>query len=147
MGKLPEPVLRAIWGLRALVLIGAVMAAMVVVFRDELIAAWSVGYPLDSAIKPPSFVPVALVLFIVTAGLILVLVPFLRTGHPWARYSLAAIVFSVLFSTVAGLRTDPPLVFVVISAISIVLEVIILALLFHKQTNAFLRGSAITVDA
>ena len=145
--KLPDSVLRAIWGLRALVLVGAVTAAMVVVFRDDLIASWSVGHPIDSAIKPPAFVPVALVLFLVAAGLILVLVPFLRTAHPWARYSLVAIVLAVLLATVAGLRTDPPVVFVVISAASILLEFVILALLFHRDTSAFLRGSTIAIDA
>lgn len=145
--KLPDSVLRAIWGLRALVLVGAVTAAMVVLFRDDLIASWSVGHPIDSAIKPPAFVPVALVLFVVTAGLILVLVPFLRTAHPWARYSLVTIVLAVLLATVAGLRTDPPVVFVVISAASILLEFVILALLFHRDTSAFLRGSAIAIDA
>ena len=145
--KLPDSVLRAIWGLRALVLVGAVTAALVVIFSDELIASWSVGHPIDSAIKPPAFAPVALVLFVVVAGLILVLVPFLRTGHPWARYSLVSIVLAVLLATVAGLRTNPPMVFVIVSAASILLEFVILALLFHRDTSAFLRGSTISVGA
>ncbi len=146
MSTLPGSVRHAIWMLRALVLVGAVTAVLVAAFRDELIASWSVGHPVDSAIEPPAFVPVALVLFVVVAGLILVLVPFLRTAHPWARYSLAAIVASVLFATVAGLRTDPPVLFLVISALSVVVDLVILALLFHRDTNAFLRTPSLPTD-
>ncbi len=90
-----------------------VVTVLVVVFRQELAEAWSAGHPPDSAIKQPEFVPVVIVSYVVVAGLILTLVPFLRGGHNWARHSLGATVVFIGITTVAGLRTDPPAVFVV----------------------------------
>ena len=108
----PASVDRAVLLLWGLVIVGAAVTVLVIVFRHELADAWSAGHPPDSAIKQPEFVPVVIVSYVVVAGLILTLVPFLRGGHNWARYSLAATVVFIIFSTVAGLRTDPPPVFV-----------------------------------
>lgn len=122
-----------------LVVLGAAVTVLTVVQRDELIEAWSVGHPTDSSIQPPAFVPVAIVLYVVLAGLILVLVPFLRTAHNWARWSLVAMVLMVALSTLACLRTDPPVLFVVFSLASLPLDAAILYALLHRDTSTFVH--------
>ncbi len=124
----------------AMVVVGAATAVLVVVQREELLAAWTVGHPPDSTIKPLAFVPVALVLFVVFVGSVLLMLAFLLGGHGWARYCLAAIVAFVALATVAALRTNPPAAFVLVSAIGLGVEVSTLALLWHPATSAFLRG-------
>ena len=140
MTQQPPSVTLAVRLLVGLVVLGAAVTVLTVVQRDELIEAWSVGHPAESSIQPPAFVPVAIVLYIVLAGLILVLVPFLRTAHNWARWSLVAMVLMIALSTLAGLRTDPPVLFVVLSLASLPLGVAILYALMHPDTSAFLRS-------
>ena len=126
-----------LWGL---VVVGVVVTVLVVVFRHELAEAWSAGHPPDSAIKQPEFVPVVIVSYVVVAGLILTLVPFLRGGHNWARHSLAATVVFIGITTVAGLRTDPPAVFVACAVVSLIYNAVLLFLLWHRATTSFVRG-------
>jgi hypothetical protein len=126
-----------LWGL---VLVGMVVTVLVVVFRQELAEAWRAGHPPDSAIKQPEFVPVVIVSYVVVAGLILTLVPFLRGGHNWARHSLAATVIFIVIATVAGLRTDPPAVFVACAVVSLVYNAVLLYHLWHRDTTAYVRG-------
>jgi Na+-driven multidrug efflux pump len=136
----PASVNRAVVLLWGLVLVGVVVTVLVVVFRDELAEAWSAGHPPDSAIKQPEFVPVVIVSYVVVAGLILTLVPFLRGGHNWARHSLAATVVFIGITTVAGLRTDPPPVFVACAFVSLAYNAVLLYHLLHRDTSAFVRG-------
>lgn len=130
-------VTRAVLGL---VVTGAVTAVLVVVERRALMDAWTAGHPPDSAIQPLSFVPVALVLYVVFAGLVLVMLAFLLGGHGWARWVLGASVLFVVLSTLAALRTDPPRPFVVVSVVGLVAEVVTLALLWHPEVTRFLRA-------
>ena len=97
------------------------------------------GHPSDSSIQAPAFVPVAIVLYVVYAGLMLVLLPFLRGGYNWARWSQFALVVVLVLSTLAALRTEPPTLFVVCSIASLPLNAAILYLLAHRDTNAFMR--------
>ena len=71
----PTSVDRAVLLLWGLVVVGAAVTVLVIVFRHELADAWSAGHPPDSAIKQPEFVPVVIVSYVVVAGLILTLVP------------------------------------------------------------------------
>ena len=123
----------------ATIVVGAATAVLVVVQSDALQAAWTVGHPPDSLIKPLEFVPVAIVLYVVFAGMSLLMLAFLLGAHGWARYCLAAILFFVMFATLAGLRTDPPPAFLVVSALGLVAEAASLVFLFHPDTSAFLR--------
>jgi len=144
----PAPVT---WALRlclGLVGVGLLVAVLVVVFWDQLVDAWSVGHPPSTAIQQPVFVPVVIVSYIVFAGLILTLLPFLKGGYNWARHTLAATVVFIMVSTVAGLRTDPPAVFVACAAVSLVYNAVLLVLLWHRDTTAFVRAPAdVSVDA
>jgi hypothetical protein len=103
----PVSVTRARQLLAALVALGAVVTVLIVVLHDQLIRSWAEGRPdmrrvlrtegLDAVkngeVHVPAFVPVALVLFVVVAGLIWVLTAFLRGGYNWARIALTLTLF------------------------------------------------------
>lgn len=138
---LPTPVR---WGSRlllALIVLSALTTVLVTIDRHALIDAWSAGHPVDSAIKQPQFVPVAFVLFVVFAGLLGVFIPLFRDAHNWARWSLVATVAFVFLATIAGLRTSPPVAFVLCAVAALVLSVAILVCLLHPRTNEWLRSA------
>lgn len=139
IGQRPAAVTLAVRLLWGLVGVGLVVTILVVVFWDQLVDAWSAGHPPESTIKAPVFVPVVIVSYVTVAGLILTLLPFLRAAHNWARHSLAATVVFIMICTLAGLRTDPPVVFVACAVVSLVYNLVVLVLLYHRQTTAFLR--------
>ena len=136
----PASVVRSVRLLWGLVGVGLVVTVLVAVFWDQLVEAWSAGHPPSSTIKQPVFVPVVIVSYVTFAGLILTLLPFLRGAHNWARHSLAATVVFIVVSTVAGLRTEPPPVFVACAVVSLAYNAVLLFLLWHKDTTAFVRG-------
>jgi hypothetical protein len=143
----PASVDRAVLLLWGLVAVGVVVTVLVIVFRQELADAWRAGHPPDSAIKQPEFVPVVIVSYVVVGGLILTLVPFLRGGHNWARYSLTATVALIVIATVAGLRTGPPPVFVACAVVSLGYNAVLLVHLWHPDTTAYVRGPFVATDA
>jgi hypothetical protein len=136
----PGSVTNAIRVQAGLVLVSGVITLLTAVQRDELVAAWSARNPTAD---PPAFVPVAVVLFVTFALLAAVLVAFFLAGHHSARVALALLAAFSLFTMVVIYRQDPPTSFVVLAAVSSVLDVVLLALLWHRDTNAFLRGAAI----
>ncbi len=136
----PTTVTRATQLLLALMALGLVITVLVVVLGDELLDAWSAGHPPVSAIKPLVIVPVVVVMYIVVAGLVLVLLPFLRSAHNWARHSLVAIVVSIMIAILAGIRTSPPTLYVVCSVAALVLDAAILYYLWHRDTSRYVTG-------
>ncbi|MDN4173016.1 hypothetical protein QWY28_08695 [Nocardioides sp. SOB77] len=136
----PAAVQRAVRLLVVLVGLAVLTAVLSVLLRDDLLDSWSSGHPVDADIQQPAFVPVAVVLLVVFVGLVVTLVPFLLAGTNWARHSLAAVVLMAALATVAGLRTDPPAPFVVAAAVSLVVDVAILVLLWSRATTAYVRG-------
>lgn len=151
----PDSVTNAIRATLALVALTGVGAVLTVVFRDQLVRSWAEGHRTareilaeggvaafdGSSVTPPAFVPVAVVLFIVFAALAWVLVVFLLDGHNWARLSLSALVVFMGFGTLAGLQAEPPLLFVVLAWVSVVLDAVLLVFLWHRDTGAYIRGS------
>ena len=105
------------------------------------------GMVLISMIVVVIVMPVVIVLYVVLALLALVLVPFLRHGHNWARHSLVATVLVIAISMVAVLRTDPPAVFVVAIVATLLLEALILFYLWHRDTSRFVREEPVTSGA
>jgi len=156
----PASLTWAVRVLAAIVGLGAVVTVLMVVLRDQLIRAWAEGRPdtrrvlntqgldavKDGEVHVPAFVPVALVLFVVVAGLIWVLVAFLRGGYSWARVALTLTLFFLAVGTVAALRTGAPVTFTVLSIASFPLEAAAVYFLWHKDTSAYLRGSALVRD-
>lgn len=151
----PSSVARAIRMHGLLVLLGLVAVVLTVVLNDELIRTWAEGRPdlrrvletqglqaiKDGAVRPPAFVAPAITLFVVIAMLIWMLLVFFVNGNNWARLSLTALLFFTAVTTIAGIRTDPPAVFVGLSVASMVLEVVAVAYLWHPDTNRFLKRS------
>jgi hypothetical protein len=128
----------AVWGLVAL---SGLTALLTLVLRGELVRRWEAGRQDVGTIQPPDFVPVAIVLFIVFAALAGVLVMFVRDGHSWARISLSVLVVFMAVSTLAGLRTDPPVLFLVLALASAVLDAALLFFLWHRDTSTYIRGA------
>jgi hypothetical protein len=144
---------RALGALVALMALGTVMT---VLLEDSLIRAWAERSPaareileeggIDglraSSISLPAFVPVVVVMFVVLLCLLGVLRVFFREGYEWARMSLVGV--GVLIGVAAGLiafREGPPLVFVLICVVAILVDLLFLALLVHPETTEFIRGA------
>lgn len=140
MGRqLPASVTAATRVQVALVLMSGLTTLLTVVREDELVRAWSARQSAD--LDPPSFVPVAVVLFVTFALLVAVLLVFFRGGHPAARVSLVGLAFFFLFTMFVLVRAEPPTEFVVVAVVSAVLDVALVVLLLHRDTTAFLHGA------
>lgn len=139
MTKRPPAVDVACWLLWFLVAAGLAVCVMVVVQRDDLGAVWSPMQVGDSTVQPVEFVPVILVLYGVTAVLAATLIALFRTGHNWARHSLAAVVVSVFLVTVATVRTDPPRLVDWAAIGGAVICAVTLVFLWHPQSHRFVR--------
>jgi hypothetical protein len=139
--------LRVQW---ALVAVGAVGTVLAVVMREDLLRAWADSNPAaraivaegglvaleQSAISIPSFVPVAVVSFIVYACLAWVIAVLLREGHAWARWSLLALAASLLFAAFVVYRADPPTPFAVLGVVTVVLDLVLVWFLLQRDTGA-----------
>jgi len=150
---LPRSVRVASWLLGGVIAVSGVTALLTVVLRDELVRSWAEGNTsartlleeggleaLEGSEIVPSFVPVALVMFVVLALLGWVLAVFFRTGHGWARWSIATLVVFAGFTSVVGLNRNLPDAFLALTVVSLVLNAVLLFFCFHKDTNAFLKG-------
>lgn len=142
MSKRPPAVELACWLLWVLVAAGLLVCVMVVVQRDDLGAVWSPMQVGDSTVQPVEFVPVILVLYGVTAVLAATLIALFRTGHNWARHSLAAIVVGIFLMTVATVRTDPPTLVDTAAIAAAVLSAVTLVFIWHPQSRQFVREVA-----
>ena len=137
----PGSVTVATRALGGLVALSGLTALLTIFLRADLAQSWREGHPsATESVQPPAFVPVAVVLFIVFAALAWVLVAFFLDRHNWARLSLVALVVFMAVGAVTGLQTDPPAVFWVLSWVSVVVDVVLLVGLLHKDTSAYLRG-------
>lgn len=138
----PQSVTNAVRVLLGQVALSGLTAVLTVVFKDELVDSWASGRDeLSTTVQPPAFVPVAIVLFFVFAGLTGVLIAFFREGHNWARLSLTALVAFMAVATLAGLRTSPPTLFLVLSLLTVVLDVALLFFMWHRDTSRYIRGA------
>ena len=142
----PGSVTVVIWLLWALVALTGLSALLSVVFKDDLVASWASSTSSSGSVEPPSFVPVALTLFLVLALLAGVLVMLFREGLNWARIALTGLVVLMAVSTLARLRVHAPTLFQLLSVVALVLDVTTVAFLWHKDTRAFCAPTA-GVDA
>jgi hypothetical protein len=137
----PGSVTSAIRAQLVLIGIGAVTTLLTVVQRDELVRIWSSRHP--TGIDPPEFVPVAVVLFVTFSLLAAVLVVFFRGGHGSARVALTVLAGFLLLAMIAVLRLDPPGLFVVLTVACVLVDLVLLYFLWHKDTSEFVRGAAL----
>ena len=135
----PTSVTRASQVIWLLLAVATATAVMTVVRDDDVIVAWvgGQGRSPDDTRVPPSFTPVVVVLHVVISSLLLVLLVFFRGGHNWARHCIAAGAGLVAIGVLAGLRTDPPVEFLVASILILVLAGVLLVLLYLPTTTAF----------
>jgi len=133
----PGSVTGAVWLLLAVVAMSGVTALLTLVLEQDMIDAWAAGRSDVGSVKPPAFVPVAITMFVVVASLAGVLIRFFVQGHNWARILLTALVVLMGVATVAGLRTGPPALFFVLAAASLVIDVVAIGLLWHRDTRAY----------
>ncbi|NYD41456.1 hypothetical protein [Nocardioides panaciterrulae] len=138
----PRSISGAIGVLAAMVVLSGLTALLTVVYRDRLVRSWETGHPdVGGALQPPAFVPVAIVLFCVFALLAGVLVSFLRGGHPWARLALSGLSIFMAVVSLAGLRSDPPTLFLVLPVVWVALDLALLVCLWLPATSAYVNGS------
>ncbi|WP_426244186.1 hypothetical protein [Nocardioides sp. LHG3406-4] len=148
----PTSVTLVVRVLLALVAVTGLAAVLVWVRQDKVIRTWAEGNVAarkllaeggleavkDSPIAP-SFVPLAIVFFVVFALLVLVLVAFFVEGHEWARLSLAATALFGVLAAAVVVRLGLPVLFTVVAVVAIVLCLFLLLLLWHKDTNRYFR--------
>ena len=125
---------------------------MTTIRQDDVIRTWAEGNAAArkllaegglEAVKAspiaPSFVPLAIVFFVVFVLLVGVLVAFFLEGFGWARLALTATgAFGVLGATVV-LRLGLPALFAVLCVVTILLCLLLLGLLWHRDTSRFVR--------
>src|SRR5690242_6659062 len=136
----PAMVTGATWLAVAAVAMTGVTALMTVVFKHELVDAWAADRSDAGAVEPPAFVPVAITMFVVVALLSMVLISFFRDGHDWARVLLSAVVVLIGIATFAILRTNPPVLFLAVAVVSVVVDLAAVVALWHRDTRAFCRS-------
>lgn len=148
----PASVMHVVRALMALVVVTGLGTILVWVRQDEVVRTWAEGNVaarkllLEGGVQAvqdspivPSFVPLAIVFFVVFVLLVLVLLAFFVEGHEWARLSLAAVaVFGILGAAVV-LRLGLPALFAVVSVVSIMLCLLVLFLLWRPATNRWFR--------
>jgi hypothetical protein len=150
--QLPGTVVNAVRVLVALVVLAGVTTLLMWLRADDLILSWGRGNAAASEILEegglaalkespitPSFVPVAVVSFVVFALLALVLGVFVVEGHNWARISLSATVAFGILLAVITVPYDLPALFVGCVVVGVVLCLAELFFLWHKATNAYFR--------
>jgi hypothetical protein len=150
--QVPASVRNALRVLVAIVSVSALATLLIWVQQDEVILSWARGNPsaqellasggleaLRQEAIVPKFVPLAVVSFVVFLLLAVVLAAFLVDGHGWSRLGLTALaVFGVLVSAL-GLLNHLPVLFVVLSVVSVVLNVALVFFLWRRDTSAYLR--------
>jgi hypothetical protein len=143
----PRAATAAIWLTVGVMVINGVTALLTLVLEQQLVDDWASERTDASAVEPPAFAPVAITMFVVVAVLTLVLLMFFREGHEWSRILLSAISVLLAVATIAALRSTPPAVFLLLSAISLVVDVAAAITLWHPETRTFTRRTPVAVDA
>jgi hypothetical protein len=150
--QVPTSVRNALRVLVAIVGVSALTALLTWVQQDEVILSWARGNPsaqellasggleeLRAAAIVPKFVPLAVVSFVVFLLLAVVLAAFLVDGHGWSRLGLTAMAFFGVLVSALGLLNHLPVLFVVLSVVSMVLNVALVFFLWRRDTSAYLR--------
>jgi hypothetical protein len=152
----PGSVVNAMRCLGVLAVLMGVGTALTILLQDDLVEAWAEGNPgareilreggigalKASSISLPAFVPVVGVMFVVVLVLLAVLRVFFREGYEWARLTLAGMgLFIGLAAGLIAFRESPPTVFVVLCVVTILVDLVFLALLAHPDTTEFVRGA------
>ena len=136
----------------ALVVVTGVTTLLTWWRREDLLTSWAEGNAaarpilreggleaVEQSLAVPAFVPVATTSFVVFAMLLGVLLAFFRAGFGWARLCLAVLAVFGVFLAVLCVASGIPALFVVMAVLIVLLCVALLVLLFHRETNRFVR--------
>jgi hypothetical protein len=93
----------------------------------------------DGSIPPPQFIPVAVTLYVVLAGLMGVLTVFLRNGFEWARLGITVSLFFAGVASVAGMRVGQPLLFDVVTLVLLGFFAVMMVPLWHRDTTSYIH--------
>lgn len=138
----PGSVVAAGWLLVVMLVVYGVASLLTVVLDDELVDSWAAGRADTGSVKPPSFVAVAVVMFVVLASLTLVLTSFFLARLAWARVLLSVVIVMMVIGSLALVRTGPPTVFLVFLLVGLAVDAAALVALWHRDTSVFLAGPA-----
>ena len=128
----------AVWLSAGAVGLAGLATLFTIVFKDALVDGWAAGRTASTdTVTPPAFVPVAVTMFFVVAMLAWVVLAFFRQGHEWARVVLSLIAAVLAAATLAVLRTDPPALFLAVAIVSVVVDVLAVVALWHRDTRVF----------
>lgn len=127
----------AIWLTAGAVGLAGLATLFTIVFKDELVDDWAADRVDVGSVAPPAFVPVAVTMFFVVAMLTFVVLAFFRQGYEWARVLLSLIAIVLALATLAVLQTSPPTLFLVVAAVSLLVDVAAVGALWHKDSRAF----------
>jgi hypothetical protein len=128
----------ALWLTAGAVALAGLATVLTIVFKDELVDSWAADRAdAGGTVTPPAFVPVAVTMFIVVAMLTLVVLAFFWQGYEWARVLLSLIALVLAAATLSVLRTNPPTLFLVVAIASLVVDVLAVAALWHRESRVF----------
>jgi len=153
----PSAVSNAIRTQWVLVAVSGAATLVAYLMRDDLLRAWAESNSAAreileqgdipaleaSAISLPSFVPVAVVTFVIYAALAWVLGAMFQHGHAWARWSLVALAAGYLFAVVIIIRADPPTPFVVFGVVAVLLDLALAWFLLRRECGEWIRGTVL----
>ena len=153
MDERPVELTYALRALLALVAVGGITVLFVVLFRDSLVEEWARGNPatkdlletggLDAVragtVKPPHFIAPALTLYVVMLGLLWVLANFLRNGFEWGRLGITVLLLGSAIASIGAILTAPPMLFVICTAVAIVVGVSALTLMWLPPVTQYIH--------
>jgi len=130
---------------RALLLVsvgfGLLSLILTIAFKDDLIDRYledrSDGVRADELV--PSFVPIAVISFVVFGALMLLLISFLTKGANWARIVVTLLGALNVLGTLLSLGQDQPFAFSLIGLVQTALLVAAIAFLYRRDSNEYYR--------
>ena len=142
----PGSVRAVIWLLGGLIALTGLTATLTIFLKDELVDDWASGRVDAGSVEPPAFVPVAITMFVVVASLAVVLLVFFLKRFPWARLVLTGLMVVLGVALFTTLRAGPPPLFLVLTAVALVLDLGVLLCVWHRDTTAYLTREPAKVD-
>ena len=148
----PSSVDRALRVVAALSVTAGVITALTWVFHSDLVLAWAEGNAnarrvlADGGLQAvkempslPSFVPVVVTSLMIFLMLVGVMAAFFKEGFTWARVCLGVIAVFGIFLAVLSIGSGIPVLFAVLSVVMIVLCLLLLFFLLHRDTSRYFR--------
>ncbi len=155
----PRSITLTTWLVLTMIMLSAVTALLTWVRHDDLVLAWAERNTaaarilaqdgleaLKQSTLVPSFVPLAIVSVLVFAPLAGVLLIFMRERIGWSRAALTATVTFSAVLAVQGISRDLPNTFMVLSTLSLVVQIAVLVSIWLPENGRFMRSAENWVD-